>query len=127
MPHPWFQMLQDEEAEAEAAAPADDAAAPADAAGGDVVFPDDYPNSVKHFLMLGAVGLLIGAIVFITLNFMRAKRSTAHSVRCAHLRPLPARACAARPRGSCFLANTAFERTSSNRGAPGRRRGGGGT
>jgi len=80
MPHPWFQMLQDEEAEAEAAAPADDAAAPADAAGGDVVFPDDYPNSVKHFLMLGAVGLLIGAIVFITLNFMRAKRSTAHSV-----------------------------------------------
>ena len=84
MPHPWFQMLQDEEAEEEAAAPADDAAAGdagAAAGGGDVVFPDDYPNSVKHFLMLGAIGMLIGAIVFITLNFLRAKRSTAHSVR----------------------------------------------
>ena len=68
MPHPWFQMLQDEEAPA-AEAPAAEAPAPAagagEAAGGDVVFPDDYPNSVKHFLMLGAVGMLIGAVVFV--------------------------------------------------------------
>jgi hypothetical protein len=71
MPHPKFQMLQDDAA----------AAAPAAAdAGGDVVFPDDYPNSVKHFLMLGAIGFLIGAVVFLTLNFMRVRRSLAHSV-----------------------------------------------
>ena len=71
MPHPKFQMLQDDAA----------AAAPVAAdAGGDVVFPDDYPNSVKHFLMLGAIGFLIGAIVFLTLNFMRVRRSLAHSV-----------------------------------------------
>ena len=64
-------MLQDDAA----------AAAPVAAdAGGDVVFPDDYPNSVKHFLMLGAIGFLIGAIVFLTLNFMRVRRSLAHSV-----------------------------------------------
>ena len=71
MPHPKFQMLQDDAA-AEAPAAAD--------AGGDVVFPDDYPNSVKHFLMLGAIGFLIGAIVFLALNFMRVRRSLAHSV-----------------------------------------------
>jgi len=70
MPHPKFQMLQDDAA-AEAPAAAD--------AGGDVVFPDDYPNSVKHFLMLGAIGFLIGAIVFLALNFMRVRRSLAHS------------------------------------------------
>merc|ERR1719337_494202 len=83
MPHPWFQMLQDEEAPA-AEAPAAEAPAPAagagGAAGGDVVFPDDYPNSVKHFLMLGAVGMLIGAVVFLSLNMLRSKRSTVHSV-----------------------------------------------
>merc|ERR1719263_316444 len=85
MPHPWFQMLQDEEAPA-AEAPAAEAPAPApapgagEAAGGDVVFPDDYPNSVKHFLMLGAVGMLIGAVVFLSLNMLRSKRSTVHSV-----------------------------------------------
>merc|ERR1719163_773019 len=53
MPHPWFQMLQDEEAPA-AEAPAAEAPAPAagagGAAGGDVVFPDDYPNSVNFIL-----------------------------------------------------------------------------
>ena len=45
-----------------------------------VTFPDDYPNSVKHFLMLGAVGMLIGAVVFLSLNMLRSKRSTVHSV-----------------------------------------------
>ena len=82
MPHPWFQMLQDEEAEAAPEEAAPEAGADAGAAGGaaDVVFPDDYPNSVKHFLMLGAIGMLIGAIVFLCLNFLRTKRSTAHSV-----------------------------------------------
>jgi hypothetical protein len=102
---PWFTMLQDEEAEAEAAAPADDAAAGGDAAGGgEVVFPDDYPNSVKHFLMLGAIGMLIGAIVFISLNFLRAKRSTAHSVSDVHPDRSPPRPWAAEARrqlGAC--------------------------
>lgn len=79
MPHPWFQMLQDEEAEAAPEA-APEGGADAAAGGADVVFPDDYPNSVKHFLMLGAIGMLIGAIVFLCLNMLRTKRSTAHSV-----------------------------------------------
>ena len=31
------------------------------AAAGDagVSFPDDYPNSVKHFLLLGAIGMCV--------------------------------------------------------------------
>jgi len=29
-----------------------------------VSFPADYPNSVKHFLMLGFVGMLIGSAIF---------------------------------------------------------------
>lgn len=108
---PWFTMLQDEEAEEEAAAPAEDAAAGGDGAagGGEVVFPDDYPNSVKHFLMLGAIGMLIGAIVFISLNFLRAKRSTAHSVSDVHLdrpHPRPLAAEARRLLGASAAVNT---------------------
>ena len=29
-----------------------------------VSFPDDYPNSVRHFLMVGFMGFLIGAGIF---------------------------------------------------------------
>ena len=37
------------------------AAEPADLV---VSFPDDYPNSVRHFLMVGFMGFLIGAGIF---------------------------------------------------------------
>jgi len=84
-------MLQDEEAAAEEA-PAEDApvedAAPAEAAAaasaapaaGVVVFPDDYPNSVKHMLLIGSLGMLIGAGVFIFLQMSRSKPTVSHSL-----------------------------------------------
>jgi len=57
-------------------APADAAAAPA--AAGDVTFPDDYPNSVKHFLLIGCLGMLIGSCVFLWLSMSRPKSSLPH-------------------------------------------------
>jgi len=68
-----------------AAAPAEAAAAPAAApaaggAGGAVKFPDDYPNSVKHFLLLGALGMLIGAVVLLFMQMSRQKSSLPHAV-----------------------------------------------
>jgi len=79
---PFFQMLQDEapaeEAPAEEA-PAEDAAAGDDAAaGGEVTFPDDYPNSVKHFLLIGCLGMLVGSCVFLWLSMSRPKSSLPH-------------------------------------------------
>jgi len=62
-----FEMLQDDAA---AAAPAADASA--------VTFPDDYPNSVKHFLLIGCLGTLIGSVVFLYLLMSRAKTSLPH-------------------------------------------------
>lgn len=50
------------------------------AAAGDVTFPDDYPNSVKHFLLMGCVGFAFGAIVFLYLTIMRTKSSVTHSL-----------------------------------------------
>jgi len=79
--------LQDEEAEAapEEAAPAEaaDGAAPAADAGAaagaaDVSFPEDYPNSVKHFLLIGCLGMFIGACVFLWLSMSRPKSSLPH-------------------------------------------------
>jgi hypothetical protein len=35
-----------------------------------VSFPADYPNSVKHFLMLGFVGMLIGSAIFFYFGFV---------------------------------------------------------
>jgi len=91
-----YTILQDEAAPAEDApaqeapaeeAPADDAAAADDSASpvspgadGVVTFPDDYPNSVRHFLLLGAIAMFVGAIIFLVLNLIRAKKTTAHSV-----------------------------------------------
>jgi len=46
----------------------------------DVVFPDDYPNSVKHVLLIGTVGFFIGSIVFMYLSMTRKKASVAHSL-----------------------------------------------
>ena len=44
---PLFEMLQGGKMTQLDDAPADGAAAPADAPAGDVTFPDDYPNSVR--------------------------------------------------------------------------------
>jgi len=65
---PVFQILN----ETAASAPA--------AGGGDIKFPDDYPNSVKHFLMIGAVGMMIGAGIFLYLSMSRSKASIYHSL-----------------------------------------------
>eukprot|EP00284_Hemiselmis_tepida_P013289 CAMPEP_0174925686 /NCGR_PEP_ID=MMETSP1355-20121228/8080_1 /TAXON_ID=464990 /ORGANISM="Hemiselmis tepida, Strain CCMP443" /LENGTH=249 /DNA_ID=CAMNT_0016171633 /DNA_START=28 /DNA_END=777 /DNA_ORIENTATION=+ len=58
-----------------AAAPA---AAPA--AGGSITFPDDYPNSVKHFLLIGSLGCVVGAVVALYFNLNRTKPSVVHSL-----------------------------------------------
>ncbi|KAJ1489374.1 hypothetical protein T484DRAFT_1937304, partial [Baffinella frigidus] len=91
MPMNLFSMLQDDAPPADDAAatpapaadaPAPDAAAaaPAAAAGGSgVSFPDDYPNSVKHFLLLGAIGMFLGAICFLVLSNQRAKTTLSHA------------------------------------------------
>ena len=34
-----------------------------------VTFPDDYPNSVRHFLMIGFLGMLIGAGIFFYMGY----------------------------------------------------------
>jgi bacteriorhodopsin len=47
---------------------------------GDVTFPDDYPNSVKHVLLIGTVGFFISAVVFLYLSMTRKKASVAHSL-----------------------------------------------
>jgi hypothetical protein len=47
----------------------------------DVTFPEDFPNSVKHFLLIGAMGMLIGAGIILYLAMVRSKASVAHSVR----------------------------------------------
>eukprot|EP00961_Rhodomonas_salina_P220496 2980991-Rhodomonas_salina.1 len=36
-----------------------------------VTFPDDYPNSVRHFLLIGFLGMFIGAIVFFYMGISR--------------------------------------------------------
>ena len=35
-----------------------------------VSFPDDYPNSVRHFLMVGFFGMLIGAGIFLYFGYV---------------------------------------------------------
>mmetsp|Transcript_28170 Transcript_28170/g.91304 ORF Transcript_28170/g.91304 Transcript_28170/m.91304 type:complete len:280 (-) Transcript_28170:1355-2194(-) len=54
-------------------------AAPA-ASSGSVSFPNDYPNSVKHFLLIGSLGMFLGACVFLYLSLTRAKSSLAHTL-----------------------------------------------
>lgn len=38
-----------------------------------VTFPDDYPNSVKHFLLIGCFGYLILAITALYFTLTRPK------------------------------------------------------
>lgn len=47
---------------------------------GEVTFPDDYPNSVKHVLLIGTVGFSVASAVFIYLAMTRKKASVAHSL-----------------------------------------------
>lgn len=66
---------------APAEAPADSSSSPVSAgADGEVTFPDDYPNSVRHFLLLGAIAMFVGAVIFMVLNLLRPKKTIAHSV-----------------------------------------------
>lgn len=52
-----------------------------DAAAGEepvVTFPDDYPNSVRHFLLIGFLGMFIGAIVFFYMGISRKVNTITH-------------------------------------------------
>merc|ERR1712216_927925 len=53
-----------------------------------VTFPDDYPNSVRHFLLIGFLGMFIGAIVFF---YMGISPKSTLSCTCSpsSLRPCP--------------------------------------
>ena len=51
----------------------------ADAAATPVVtFPDDYPNSVRHFLLIGFLGMFIGSIVFFYMGISRKVNTISH-------------------------------------------------
>ena len=43
-----------------------------------VTFPDDYPNSVRHFLLIGFLGMFIGAIVFFYMGISRKVNTVMH-------------------------------------------------
>ena len=43
-----------------------------------VTFPDDYPNSVRHFLLIGFLGMFIGAIVFFYMGISRKVNTITH-------------------------------------------------
>ena len=43
-----------------------------------VTFPDDYPNSVRHFLLIGFLGMFIGAIVFFYMGISRKVNTISH-------------------------------------------------
>jgi hypothetical protein len=38
-----------------------------------VTFPDDYPNSVKHFLLIGSFGYMVLALVALYSNLTRPR------------------------------------------------------
>ncbi len=40
--------------------------------------PDDYPNSVRHFLLIGFLGMFIGAIVFFYMGISRKVNTITH-------------------------------------------------
>ena len=50
----------------------------ADAATPVVTFPDDYPNSVRHFLLIGFLGMFIGSIVFFYMGISRKVNTISH-------------------------------------------------
>ena len=43
-----------------------------------VTFPDDYPNSVRHFLLIGFLGMFIGSIVFFYMGISRKVNTISH-------------------------------------------------
>jgi len=43
-----------------------------------VSFPDDFPNSVKHFLMIGFMGMLIGSGIFLYMGLSRKQNTMTH-------------------------------------------------
>lgn len=43
-----------------------------------VSFPDDYPNSVRHFLLIGFMGMIIGAGIFFYLGITRKVNTMSH-------------------------------------------------
>jgi bacteriorhodopsin len=43
-----------------------------------VTFPDDYPNSVRHFLLIGFLGMFIGSIVFFYMGISRKVNTVSH-------------------------------------------------
>ena len=45
-----------------------------------VTFPDDYPNSVRHFLLIGFLAMFIGAGVFFYMGVSRKVNTTMHTV-----------------------------------------------
>ena len=45
-----------------------------------VTFPDDYPNSVRHFLLIGFLAMFIGAGVFFYMGATRKVNTTMHTV-----------------------------------------------
>lgn len=45
-----------------------------------VTFPDDYPNSVRHFLLIGFLAMFLGAGVFFYMGAARKVNSTMHTV-----------------------------------------------
>ena len=47
-----------------------------------VTFPDDYPNSVRHFLMVGFMGFLIGAGIFFYFGYSNSEASWTAPLSC---------------------------------------------
>ncbi len=45
-----------------------------------MTFPDDYPNSVRHFLLIGFLAMAIGAGVFFYMGVSRKLNTTMHTV-----------------------------------------------
>merc|ERR1711990_1353867 len=52
----------------------------ADQGGPVVTFPDDYPNSVRHFLLIGFLSMFIGAGCFFYMGVNRKVNSIMHTV-----------------------------------------------
>ena len=66
-----------------------------------VTFPDDYPNSVRHFLLIGFLAMFIGAGVFFYMGVSRKVNTTMHTVVffvCAITAMCVPAPCPARPR-----------------------------
>ena len=45
-----------------------------------VTFPDDFPNSVRHFLLIGFLASFICAIVFFYMGYSRKNNTVMHAV-----------------------------------------------